>query len=125
MEKYFTYAKDALLAELAEKPKEEAHLHSQLGSAYAGLGLTKDALREGQLGVDLLPVTTEPRRGLYRLEDLARINVMVEKYDEAIGQIKRLLGVHGRLSIPLLKLDPAWAPLREHPDFKGLVESSK
>jgi hypothetical protein len=47
---------------------------------------------------------------------------MVGEFDLAVDQIEYLLSIPGGLSIPLLQLDPAWAPLREHPRFKKLVE---
>jgi len=50
---------------------------------------------------------------------------MVGEYDLAIDQLEFLLSKPGVLSIPLLRLDPAWEPLREHPDFKKLVEAGK
>lgn len=53
------------------------------------------------------------------------IYVMVGEYDLAIDQLEFLLSKPGVLSIPLLRLDPAWEPLREHPDFKKLVEAGK
>jgi hypothetical protein len=43
---------------------------------------------------------------------------MVDEFDLAIDQIKVLLSIPAELSIPLLGLDPAWAPLRDHPPFR-------
>ncbi len=56
------------------------------------------------------------------LEDVARIYVMVGEFDAAIDQLEFLLSSPGEMSIPLLRLDPAWDPLRNHPRFKKLVE---
>ena len=64
-------------------------------------------------------------RGPYRVEDLARIYVMVGDFDAAIDQLEFLLSKPGVLSIPLLRLDPTWDPLRDHPDFEKLIESGK
>lgn len=50
---------------------------------------------------------------------------MVGDYDAAIDHIEYLLSIPGNLSIPLLRLDPAWDPLRNHPRFKKLVEGRK
>ena len=121
---YFNTARSRLENAISKKP-ENAQLHSSLGIAYAGLGLREKAIREAERGAELTPANEESWRGKYRLEDLARVNVMIGKYDEAIDQIKYLLSVHGRLSIHLLKLDPAWKPLRELPEFKKLVETGK
>ena len=64
-------------------------------------------------------------RGTTRVENLARIYVMVGEYDLAIEQLEYLLSIPSELSIPLLQLDPAWDPLRDHPLFKKLLESDK
>ena len=60
-----------------------------------------------------------------RLEALARIYVMVGEFDAAIDQLEFPLSKPGEMSISLLRLDPAWAPLRDHPRFKKLVETGK
>jgi serine/threonine-protein kinase len=122
--KYHDEARSILESKIEEQP-EDARFHSSLGIVYAGLGRKEDALREGKRGVELLPVTKEAWGGLYRVEDLARIYVMVGEYDAAIDQLEFLLSVPGQLSIPLLRLDPVWAPLRDHPRFKRLLEGGR
>ncbi len=67
-------------------------------------------------------MSKEAWRGAYRVEDLARIYVMVGEYDAAIDQLEFLLSRPGELSIPLLRLDPHWKPLWDHPRFQELVE---
>ncbi|MFH1882149.1 MAG: protein kinase [Planctomycetota bacterium] len=119
---YYDLARSLIESRIAEDPND-ARLHSKLGIAYAGLGRKEDALREGKLTVELLPVTKEAWQGLYGVEDLARIYVMVDQYDDAIDTIEYLLSRPGVLSIPLLRLDPAWDPLRDHPRFKKLLEA--
>jgi len=61
----------------------------------------------------------------WRLEDLARIYVMVDEHDLAIEKLEYLLSILSELSIPLLQLDPAWDSLRSHPRFKKLLEIKK
>jgi len=99
----------------------DARLHSALGITYAGLGRKQDAIREGKLAVDLLPVNKDAMRGICRVSDLARIYVMVGDFDLAVNQIEFLLSIPSELSIPLLRLDPAWNPLRRHARFKKLI----
>jgi len=64
-------------------------------------------------------------RGPYRVEDLARIYVMVGEFNAAIDQLEFLLSNPGLMSIPLLRLDPAWNPLRNHPRFQKRLKSDK
>jgi len=120
-QRYYESARSILQAKIEEKP-EDARFHSSMGITYAGLGRKEDAISEGKLGVELLPVSKEAVRGLSKVDDLARIYVMVGEYDAAIDQIEFLLANPGPMSIPLLRLAPVWEPLRDHPRFKKLVE---
>jgi tetratricopeptide (TPR) repeat protein len=106
-----------------QQEPNDARFHSALGIAYAGLGRKQDAILEGILAVKMLPVNKEAMRGFHRAEDLAWIYVMVGEFDLAIDQIEFLLSIPGGLSIPLLRLEPVWAPLREHPRFKKLLQA--
>ncbi len=122
--KYYDEARSILESKIQQLP-EYARFHGALGVAYAGLGRKEDAVREGKLAVEMLPVSKEAMRGPYRVEDLARIYVMVGEYNAAIDRLEFLLSIPSQVSIPLLRLDPAWDPLRDHPGFKKLLESRK
>ena len=119
--KYYDEARNILEAKIQQQP-DDARFHSSLGIAHAGLGRKDDAIGEGKSGVELLPLTREAMVGTYRVGDLARIYVMVGEFDLAIDKLEFLLSRPGELSVPLLRLDPAWAPLRDHPRFKKLLE---
>jgi tetratricopeptide (TPR) repeat protein len=118
---YFDEARTILEALKTEQP-EDARFRSSLGITYAGLGRKQDAIREGELAVELCPVSKDAMKGPHRLEDLARIYVMIGDLDAAIDQIEDLLSIPSELSIPLLQLDPAWGALRNHPRFQKLIE---
>jgi serine/threonine-protein kinase len=122
--KYYDEGRNILEAKIQQQP-DDVRFHSALGIAYAGLGRKQDAIREGKLAVELLPLTKDTMGGYWRASDLARIYVMVGEFDLAVDQIEFLLSIPGGLSIPLLRLDPVWAPLREHPRFKKLVQEEK
>ena len=121
---YFDEARTILEAK-TKKQSEDARFRSSLGITYAGLGRKQDAVREGELAVELCPVSKDAMRGPHRIEDLAHIYTMAEEYDLAVDQLEYLLGIPGEISIPLLELDPAWAPLRDHPRFKKLIEADR
>jgi serine/threonine-protein kinase len=122
--KYYEEARIILETKIQERP-EDSRFHSALAIAYAGLDRKEDALREGKLAVELLPVSKEAMRGATRVENLAHIYVMVGEYDLAIEQLEYLLSIPSELSIPLLRLDPVWGPLRDHSRFKRLLEGGK
>ncbi len=108
-----------------QQEPNDARFHSALGIAYAGLGRKQDAIREGRLAVKILPVNKDAMRGFHRAKDLAQIYVMVGEFDAAIDQLEFLLSIPGGLSVPLLRIEPVWAPLREHPRFKKLLEAKE
>jgi tetratricopeptide (TPR) repeat protein len=119
--KYYDEVLKIVEAKIRQGP-DDARLHSALGIACAGLGRKQDAIREGKLAVDLLPVSKDAMRGICRVVDLARIYVMVGEFDLAINQIESLLSIPSELSIELLRLDPAWNPLHRHARFRKLIE---
>jgi TolB-like protein len=119
---YYDSARIFLEKRIIDFPDDQ-RLYSSLGIAYAGLGLDDKAISSGEKAVKLLPVSKEAWKGVYLVEDLALIYVMVGKYDDAIKQIKYLLSIPGFLSTKILEIDPRWAPLRNRPEFKKMMES--
>jgi TolB-like protein/AraC-like DNA-binding protein/Tfp pilus assembly protein PilF len=117
---YYNSARIALEARLDEYP-EDSRLYSSLGKVYAGMGMNEKAIIMGKEGVEMMPVEKEAYRGVFRVEDLARIYVMTGEYREAIKQLDYLLSVPGTLSVKLLLLDPTWEPLWHLPEFKTLA----
>ena len=111
-----------LLEDLIRETPEDSRLHGALGIAYAGLGRTDEALREGELGLSLLPVSEEAWRGLFRVEEMAEILTKIGRLDAAVDRLEYLLERPGDMSVPRLNLDPTWDPLRTHPRFKALLE---
>jgi serine/threonine-protein kinase len=121
---YYESAAAILEKKVGEDPNDH-RFHIALGKAYAGLGREADAIRQGKRGVELLPVSKDAMRGLARIRDLACIYAMVGEFDTAIDQLEFVLSRPGGMSKPFLRLDPAWAPLRDHPRFQKLVDTSK
>jgi TolB-like protein/Flp pilus assembly protein TadD/predicted Ser/Thr protein kinase len=113
----------ALLETLTESDSTDARLHSALGIAYAGLGRKEDAIRQGKLGIELMPVSKDSKRGPPRHEAMARIYTMVGEHDEAIDELEFILSKPAaRTRVPLLRIDPTWDPLRGHPRFQKLIK---
>ncbi|NIQ99410.1 MAG: hypothetical protein GTN78_04315 [Gemmatimonadales bacterium] len=68
-----------------------------------------------------MPISKDAFYGSAPPAHLAQIYAMVGDHDAAIDEIQFLLRVPGRLSVPLLRIDPAWDALREHPRFQRLL----
>jgi TolB-like protein/Flp pilus assembly protein TadD len=117
----FDSARILLEREVKEQP-DDCRVRSALGIAYAGLGRKEDAIREGKLGVELYPASKDAFVSLYYVQHLAYIYVITGEYNTALDQIEYLLSIPSWISVPLLRLDPRWDPLRDHPRFQALLE---
>jgi len=120
-EKSYDLALAQIERELKQRP-DDPRLFSALGLVHAGLGHKDEALRAAQTGVDLMPISREAYRGTFRAEDLARVQALVGNPETAIDLLDDLLTRPSRLCVPLVRLDPAWDPLRKHPRFQALLE---
>jgi serine/threonine protein kinase/tetratricopeptide (TPR) repeat protein len=118
---YFDSAR-ILLEKIVKKRPDSASVHSGLGYAYAGLSRKEEAIREGELASELYPISKDAFSGPDYVYHLAEIYVMVGEYEKAIDKIEYLLSIPSRISVPILRLDPTWDPLREHPRFKQILE---
>jgi hypothetical protein len=78
-------------------------------------------VHEGELGVSLMPPDRDAFRGVARVEELALIYTMVGDQEAALGKLDYLLSHPSWISVPLLKLEPRWDPLRKNPKFEALL----
>jgi hypothetical protein len=53
---------------------------------------------------------------------LARIYAFVGDGDAAMERLEYLMSIPSLVSTPLLRADPTWTPLRNHPRFQRLLE---
>ncbi|MFA5833613.1 MAG: protein kinase [Bacteroidota bacterium] len=117
---YYDSAVAYIRVQLKTNPADE-RFYSALGLAYAGIGRKNDAITAGERGVELLPIEKEAWRGSFRLRDLARIYVMVGEQEKAVDILERLLSLPCEVTVPLLKIEPWWEPLKNNKRFQKLV----
>lgn len=110
-----------MLSDLVATRSGDARLHSALGLVLARLGRSAEAIRAGRRATELLSLEKDAWRGALRLEDLARIYAAVGEATLAVGLLETLLQHPGQLSVPLLRIDPDWDPVRGEPAFEALV----
>ena len=115
----FEEARQTLEAYLQER-FGDSRVHSALGLAYAGLGMTEDAIKEGLRGVDLLPYQKDKFAGPFRLRDLAQIYAIVGENDLALENLEILVSLKSLIDLPEILGDPTWIDLRDDERFQAL-----
>ncbi len=113
-------ARKAFEEQLRAAPNDAAR-HAFLGLALAHLGRKEEAIREGERGVALDPVSKDAGEGPYFQHQLARIYMLVGEPEKALDQLEPLLKIPYYLSPGWLKIDPNFDPLRKNPRFQKLV----
>lgn len=96
-----------------------------LALTYAGLGRKTAALQVGRAGAQLLPVSRDALSGPQWLLALVEVYVRTGEYDAALDQLEYLLSIPSPVSIPLLRVDPLYAPLRGNPRFERLLRGTR
>jgi tetratricopeptide (TPR) repeat protein len=111
----------AILKREAELSPDDYRVHSALGLALAGLGLKEEAAQEGRRALEVYPLSRDAVFGVFPVADLALIYTTTGDREAALDQLEQLLAISSLTSIPMLKLDPRFAPLRDHPRFAKLL----
>ncbi len=106
---------------LREAPADSAR-HAQHGQILAALGQKEEAIAEGKRAVELLPESQDALDGPQGTAALGQIYAWTGEFDEAFRLLDHLLAIPSNLTVPMLKLDPAWEPLRKDPRFQGLID---
>lgn len=117
---YFDSARVMLEAQAARHPDDPV-FHARLGSTYAELGRHVEAIREAEKAVSLRPISQDAINGAEYRSNLARNLAKVGQAGAAVEQLAYLLSVPGLMSVPALKVDHAWDPLRGNLRFERLV----
>src|SRR5213595_3585380 len=104
-----------------EAPQDSAR-HGQLGVVLAALGQKEEAINEGKRAVELLPESQDAFDGPQGTASLAQIYAWTGEFDEAFRLLDHLLDIPNGLTVPMLKLEPMWDPLRKDPRFQALID---
>jgi serine/threonine-protein kinase len=117
---YADSARLALEEQIRANP-EDPQRHSLRGLTLAYLGRKAEAIREGQRGVEIAPVSRDAYIGPYLQLQLVRIYLVVGEPEQALDQLEPLLHMPFYLSPGWLRVDPNFAPLKRNPRFERLV----
>jgi tetratricopeptide (TPR) repeat protein len=106
---------------LRDAPEDPAR-HAQHGLILAALGRKDEAIARGKRAVEMVPESQDAFDGPRFAGLLAEIYAWTGEFDEAFRLLDHLLAVPNGLTIPMLKLEPAWDPLRKDPRFQALID---
>jgi eukaryotic-like serine/threonine-protein kinase len=117
---------------------ENYWLHGALALVYAGLGREDDAIREGRQATELCPASKDPLDSGSFVKNLALVHTMIGQLDAALdlvedllasdlktGSVENLSLFPSTFSLPMLRIDPRWQPLWEHPRFIRLSDAGR
>ena len=127
VESHAGWVQTALERAIAEHPSDPRY-HAALGLTYAYLGRRDEAIREGERAVNLYPVSKDAAIGPLYLLNMARIYTLVGEHEKAIEKLEYLISIYSAeflwqvISVPLLRIDPMWDPLRDYPRFQQLLQ---
>jgi len=91
----------------------------------AYLGRREAAIREGERGVALMPVSKNASVGAYIQHQLVRIYLLVGEPEKALDHLEPLLRMPYYLSPGWLRIDPTFDPLRGNPRFERLLRENR
>jgi TolB-like protein/Flp pilus assembly protein TadD len=117
---YYDSLAAAVRARLDSLP-DDALLHATLGLAEAYRGRREPALAEADRAMQLLPISKDAFFGMLVLTDAAEIRTAAGQADSAVALLRQALPLPSDISVPALKADLRWAPLRGTPAFERLV----
>ena len=118
----FLKARTEVEKELRDQPNY-AEAICALGVIDAVLGNRENAIKEGQLAVELMPVSKNAVDGPLLIKYLAAIYAWVGEKDRALEQLNQAVGLPSYLSYGQLRLHPIWEPLRGDPRFQQVAQT--
>jgi TolB-like protein/Flp pilus assembly protein TadD len=119
------------LEKVLQTEPDSPDVQMYLGFVHAALGDKEAAVRAAQKAIALRPASADAVSGTAFEEGLTRIRAHFGEADAAIFDLRRLLKTNyvGPEQIPLtpalLRLDPAWNPLRSDPRFQELASEKQ
>ena len=114
-------AKDLLEGQLKQSP-DSPDLRIQLAKVLAYLGKKDAALTEARHAAEILPESKDAFGGPDITAGVAEVCGIVGENSRAIELLDGLLGRPSAVTVPILRLSPAWDPLRGDPRFQALLD---
>jgi serine/threonine-protein kinase len=97
-------------------------LEGGLALIHAALGNEAVALQHLGRRQELKPIVTDRWVVLTDRDYTSEAYVKLGEYDAALEELESRLATPSDWSVPLLRVDPMWDPLRDDPRFQALLE---
>ncbi len=110
-----------VLDSIGKERPDDWRVHSARGLALAGLGRRGEARQEAEWLRASEVYRSDATDGPNLAEDRAKILAQVGDADGALDEIGRLLVTPSFVTVPTLRLNPLWDPVRADPRFQGLL----
>lgn len=104
-----------------ERP-EDAFSHVAYGLTLAAVGRDQEAVSEGELAMEILPLEKDGVYAPYLIGWMATLYNRVGDYDSALDQLETLLSNPTEVSVATLEGSSQWDTLRELPRYQQLIE---
>jgi TolB-like protein/Tfp pilus assembly protein PilF len=117
----FLKARDLLEAQLKQSP-DAPEMHIQLAKVLAYVGEKDAALAEAQRATELLPESKDAFGGPEIAAGVAEAHAILGDNGRAIELLDGLLSRPSTITVPGLKVNPIWDPLRNDPRFQALID---
>ncbi|MBL8111966.1 MAG: hypothetical protein JNK60_03715, partial [Acidobacteria bacterium] len=112
-------ARKAFEEQLRATPDDPERL-ALLGLALAHLGRKEDAVRAGERGAALVPVSKDAYAGALLQHQLVKLYLVLGENEKALDRLEPLLAIPSVLSPGWLRIDPTFDPLRGNPRFEKI-----
>ena len=113
-------ARDLLVAEL-EAGQEDVERVIMLAAAYAGLGQSDQAIRLVDRALELSPFDGAAPDALLLRVYAAEVLTRLGEEERALDLLEFMIEPPSPVTPALLRADPVWRPLDEHPRFQRLL----
>jgi hypothetical protein len=109
----------------AEPAFDPSERDGRLAVTLARLGQADEAIAAGRRYVAARSPTNQVRSRWEREIELAELYAYLNRPRECCDLLAKLLRVPSGLTVPMLKADPAWDPVRADPAFQALLADPK
>ena len=104
-----------------ERP-DDAFSHVAYGLTLAALGRRHEAVKEGELAMEILPLEKDAIYAPFLIYWMATIYIIVGEHDAALDQLETLLSNPTTVSVVAVERNPLWDDLRGLPRYQRLIE---